>query len=192
MSPQNAEHVRGVRIVLPPLDQEAGQRRALDERLFVRFPGCFRVLSNVLSRLPPRSRLRRPIIARRIGRAYAAANRRDFELVLLGLDPANEYRPGSDLIAPDQSAVFFGHDGYLEMWRNWLGAFEDLRFDPEEILDFGDMFLVTARQSAHGAGSGVAVSKPVFQLFKTRRGMVLWQRDFGDRSEALEAAGLAE
>jgi len=132
------------------------------------------------------------MLGRRIGRAYAAANRRDFDLILTGLDTETEYRPGVDLIAPDQEAVFSGHDGYLRMWRNWLDAFEDLRFDPEELLDLGDTFLVTAQQSGHGSGSGVAVSQPVFQLFKIRRGLVIWQWDFSSRTDALEAAGLLE
>ena len=155
--------------------------------MFVRFPLVYRWLSEKLMQLPP-SRLRRSLVARRIGRAYAAANRRDFELILTGLDPETEYRPGADLIAPDQDRVFHGHEGYLQMWRNWLGAFEDLRFDPEELLDLGDLFLVTARQRAHGSRSGLAVSQPVFQLFKVERGLVVWQRDFSDRADALEAA----
>lgn len=192
MSQENVEIVRGTRIALSPISERAGQRRGLDERLFVRLPAVYRLLANMLFRLPPQSRLRRLMLARRIGRAYAAANRRDFDLILTGLDSETEYRPGPDLIAPDQDAIFSGHDGYLQMWRNWLDAFEDLRFDPEEILDFGDTFLVTAQQSAHGSSSGVAVSKPVFQLFKVQRGLVAWQHDFSDRSKALEAAGLRE
>jgi hypothetical protein len=36
------------------------------------------------------------------------------------------------------------------------------------------------------------VSEPVFQLFKLRRGLVVRQEDFLDRSKALEAAGLRE
>jgi ketosteroid isomerase-like protein len=192
MPEEKVEIVGGVRQRLSPLSESASQRRALDERLFVHLPALYHLLADRLMRLPPRSRLRRLMLARVIGRSYAAANRRDFDLILTGVDPENEYRPGADLIAPDQDAVFYGHDGYLRMWRNWLGAFEDLRFDPEEILDLGDKVLVSAQQSGHGSGSGVAVSKPVFQLFKFRRGLVVWQRDFGDRSDALEAAGLRE
>ena len=192
MSQENVDTVLGVRIVLSPPNERASQRRTLDDRLFVRLPALFRLLTDALLRLPPRSRLRQLMLARRMGRAYAAANRRDFEVVLAGWDPEAEYRPGAGVIAPDQDAVFYGNDGYRQMWRNWLGAFEDLRFDPEEILDLGDTFLVTARQRGHGSGSGVAVSKPVFQLFQVRRGLVVWQQDFGDRSEALEAAGLSE
>jgi ketosteroid isomerase-like protein len=97
-----------------------------------------------------------------------------------------------DLLPPDLETVFYGHDGYRQLWRYWLDAFEDIRWDPEEILDFGDKFLVTTQQRGRGSGSGVAVSEPVFQLFTVRRGLVVRQEDFLDRSKALEAVGLRE
>jgi len=192
MSQENVEMVRGARIAVPPLSERASQRRALDERLIVRFPALYRLLADALMRLPPRSRLRRLMIARGVRQGYAAANRRDFDRVLVGWDPGSEYRPSGDLMPPDFEAVFHGHDGYLKLWRRWLDAFEDLRFDPEGILYLGDKLLVTAQQRGHGSGSGVAVSQPVFQLFEFRRGLVVRQEDFLDRSEALEAAGLRE
>jgi ketosteroid isomerase-like protein len=191
MSRENVESVRGVRIALS-LSEKAGQRRSLDERLFVRFPALFRLLAGAFMRLPPRSRLRRSMVTRRVWQAYAAANRRDFDAVLVGWDRGSEYLPSGDLMPPDLEAVFHGHDGYLQLWRYWLDAFEDIRWDPEEMLDFGDRFLVTAQQRGHGSGSGVAVSEPVFQLFKLRQGLVVRQEDFLDRSKALEAAGLEE
>jgi hypothetical protein len=78
-----------------------------------------------------------------------------------------------------------------------LGGFDpEIEYRPssdlEEILDFGDTLLVTAQQRGHGSGSGVAVSKPIFQLFKLRRGLVVSPEDFLNQSEALEAAGLRE
>jgi ketosteroid isomerase-like protein len=97
-----------------------------------------------------------------------------------------------DLLPPDLEAVFYGHDGYLQLWRYWLDAFEDIRWDPEEVLDFGDKLLVTTQQRGHGSGSGVAVSEPVFQLFTLRGGFVIRQEDFLDCSEALQAAGLSD
>jgi ketosteroid isomerase-like protein len=132
------------------------------------------------------------MLTRALRRAYAAANRRDFDLVLASWDPRSEYHPSSDLRPPDMEAVFHGHEGYRQLWRYWLDAFEDIRFDPAEVLDLGDTLLVTARQSGHGSGSGVAVSEPVFQLFTLCRGLVVRQEDFLDRSKALEAAGLRE
>ena len=192
MSQENVEVVRGARIALPSHSKRASQRRSLDERLFVRFPALYRVFVGAFMRLPPRSRLRRLMAARRIWQAYAAANRRDFDSVLVGWDPGSEYRPSADLMAPDQETVFYGHDGYLQLWRYWFDAFEDVRWDPEEILDLGDKLLVTTQQRGQGSGSGVGVSKPVFQLFTLRRGLVVRQEDFADRDQALEVAGLSE
>jgi ketosteroid isomerase-like protein len=192
MSQENVDVVRGVRIALPTLGERARQRRSLDEHLRVRFPALSRALGDAFMRLSPRSRFRRSILARLVRRAYAAANRQDFDVVLVGWDAGSEYRPSRDLLPPDLEAVFHGHDGYRRLWRYWLDAFEDIRWEPEEILDFGDRFLVTTQQRGHGSGSGLAVSERVFQLFTLRRGMVIRQEDFLDRSNALEVAGLRE
>jgi ketosteroid isomerase-like protein len=192
MPHESIEIVRGARIALPRLSERATQRRSLDQRLYVRFPALYRLLADSVMRLPPRSRLRRLMLARSVGLAYAAANRRDFDMVLLGWDPGSEYHPSGDLLPPDLETVFYGHDGYLQLWRYWLDAFEDIRWDPEEILDFGDRLLVTAQQRGRGSGSGVAVSESVFQLFTVRRGLVVRQEDFLDRSKALEAAAPRE
>jgi len=190
MSQENA--VRGVRYAVSLPSERAGRRRTLDEHFFVRFPAIYRVLADALMRLPLRSRLRRLTLTRLGGRAGAAANRRDFDVLLYGFDPGIEYHPQADQIAPDQDAVYHGRSGYREMWRKWTEAFEDLRLEPEEVLDLGEWLLVTVQVRGHGSGSGVPVNLTNFQLFKFRRGLVVWQQDFGDRSEALEAAGLRE
>jgi hypothetical protein len=193
MSQENVEIGRGVLTNLPPLSESASQRRALDERLYIRFPALLRFVFGRLMRLPPRSRLRQSMLARGISRAYAAANRRDFELILTANDPRSyEYHPSVDFLPPDMDAVYYGHSGYRQFWRNWLDAFEDIRWDPEELLELGESALVTTKQSGHGSGSGVAVSEPVFQLFTFRRGLVIRQQDFASRSKALEAAGLGD
>ena len=192
MSQENVEVVRGTRIALPRLSERASQRRSLDQRLFVRFPALYRLLADGFMRLPLRSRFRRLMLAGFMARTYAAANRRDFDVVLLGWHPESEYRPSTELMPPDLEPVFQGHDGYLRLWRYWLDAFEDIRWDPEEMLDFGGQLLVTTNQRGRGSGSGVSVSEPVFQLFTLRRGLVVRQDDFLDRSKALEAVGLSE
>ena len=179
-------------IALRPLSERASQRRSLDQRLYLRLPGLYRLIASAFARLPARSRLRRLTLARAVRLAYAAANRRDFDVVLVGWDPESEYRPSDDLMPPDAESVFRGRDGYLRLWRYWLDAFDDIRWDPEEVVDLGDRFLVTTEQGGHGSGSGVAVREPVFQLFTLRRGMVIRQEDFLDRSKALAAAGLPE
>jgi ketosteroid isomerase-like protein len=190
MSEENV--VRGVRYPLSLPSGRVAQHRTLDERLLLRFPVLFRLFGGVWIRLPPRSRLRRLLLTRLVLRGYAAGNRRDFEVMCAGLDPEIEYRAPGDRLAPDLEAVLHGHDGYLQVWRYWLDAFEDIRFEPEELLDLGDRVLLTAQLKGRGSGSGVAVSQPAFQLIEFRRGLVIRQEDFSDRSKALEAAGLKE
>jgi hypothetical protein len=73
------------------------------------------------------------MLVRRVRQGYSAFNRRDFELLLIGIDPGVECRPGRPF--PDLGGVFHGHDGYLELWRHMLEGFEDFRLDPHELLD---------------------------------------------------------
>lgn len=192
MVQEHGNTMRGARITLRSPGGSTSERRALEECVAIGFPALAHALGRAFTRLPPGSRLRRLIVTRRIQQTYAAANRRDYDSVLAGWAPDSEYRPSRDLMPPDLDPVFHGHDGMHQLWRYWRDAFEDIRWHPEEILDFGDKILVTAQQTGHGSGSGVAVSQPVFQLFTLRAGLVLKQEDFLDRSEALEAARLGE
>src|SRR5436190_23216136 len=100
MPQENFGIVRGARITLPPLSERASGPRTMEQRLFARVPGFYRLLADAVSRLPPGSRLRRLMLARSVGLAYAAANRRDFDLVLMGWDPGSEYHPSGDLMPP--------------------------------------------------------------------------------------------
>ena len=190
MSEENV--VRGVRYRVSLPSETAANRRTLDERLYVRFPALYQLIADRVMRLPPESRLRRLILTRYIGRGLGAVNRRDFDVLLLGFDPGIEYRPAPDQRPPGMDAVRHGHDGYEEVWREMIDAFEDFHAEPEELLDLGDQLLATIQYRGHGTGSGVPVNIPTFQLFRLRRGLVFWQKDFSDRSEALEAAARRE
>jgi ketosteroid isomerase-like protein len=193
MSQQNVEIVRGARyrISLPP--ERVAARRTPDERLFVRFPALYRFLTAARGRLPVRSRLRRRWTARAAARAAAAANRRDFDVLLLGFDQRLEYHPMSDWMEVlDLDAVFHDHAGYREVWRLMTDAFEDFRLELEEVIDLGDHLLASVVYIGHGSRSGVPVRLPLFQLFRFRDGLVVWQRDFEDRASALEAVRLSE
>ena len=71
---ENDETVRGVPVAIPPLSEEEGAPDLWTRRLYVRFPRFYQPLAHMVSRLPPRSRIRRALIrTRRMARAYAAA-----------------------------------------------------------------------------------------------------------------------
>jgi ketosteroid isomerase-like protein len=189
---EKTDAVSGIRSLVPKLSDRARRQRAIDQRLSVRFPALYRVIVRAVMRLPPQSRIRRLTVARSIATVYAAFNRRDFAVVFVGHDPEIEYRPSPDLTPPDFDTVFHGREGFLRLWRYWLDAFDDIGWEPEEVLDLGDRLLVTTQQRGRGSGSGVAVTEPVFQLFTIREGLVVRQEDFLDRSEALRAARLSD
>jgi hypothetical protein len=89
-----------------------GRARTLDEHLFVRFPVFYRLTAAVLMRLLPRSRLRRSMVARRVRRAYAEANRWDFDVVLVGRDAQSEYHPSETCYLLTWRRFFHGHGRY--------------------------------------------------------------------------------
>jgi SnoaL-like protein len=193
MSQETLEHGDGIQLTGV---SRTRQHRTLDERIFVRFPSLARLLLAGWARLPQRSRLRRAMLVRYMQGGYAAANRRDFDLLLLGLDPAIDYRvvsagPGGEL-APDLVGHHHGHAGYLDAWRVMLDGIEDLTLEPEELLDLGNRVISMTRMSGHGLGSGVPIDQLFFQVFSLRRGLVVKQEDFGERAQALEAVGLRE
>jgi ketosteroid isomerase-like protein len=192
MSQENVEVVRGVRYRMSLPSGRASQGRTLDERFFARFPAAYRLLADRLMRLPPRSRLRRLMLTRIAERAGAAVNRRDFDVLFLALDPGIEYHPAGDQRPPGMDEVSHGHAGYREVWQQMIDSFEDFHAEPEEVLDLGDQLLATTQYRGHGSGSGVPVNVPLFQLMRLRQGLVIWQKDFSDRSEALEAAARRE
>jgi uncharacterized protein len=186
MSQENVEVAQGVRI--PLAGRAPSEHRTVDERILVRFPALARRLSAGWARLPRHSRLRRAILARRIRRAYAAVNRRDFDLVHAGFDPDVEFYAVQT--GPEGGATFHGHDGVREATGLILEVFGDIRLDPEELLDLGDRFLITVKLSGHGTESGASINQQLFSLLTLRQGLVVRQHEFLDRAEALEAAGL--
>ena len=186
--------VRGVRYPVSLPGERAGQRRTLDEQLFVRIPALYRGFAERAMRLPLRSSLRRLMLSRIGGRGAAAANRRDFDVLLYGLDPAIEMEGPESQVGgyypPDLPVVHRGRDGYRHMWEALMEVWPDLTLEPQELIDFGDQLLAATRLRAHGRHSGIALDQVVFQLFTLNRGLVIRQKDFVEREQALEAAGL--
>lgn len=193
MSQEKAGVLRGARAPLR-VDPRTEQRRTLDDRIFLRLPALYRLLTRFSMWLPPRFPLRRLMLRREGERGFAAANRRDFERIHLTQDPAIEMRIRfrGGLYPPDMPRVHHGHAGYRQLWERALEAFPDLRLEPEELIDFGDRLLVTIHQRGHGTGSGVPIDERVFQLFTLREGLVIRQDDFNEWSDALEAVRVGE
>jgi ketosteroid isomerase-like protein len=73
-------------------------------------------------------------------------------------------------------------------WRSWT----HLTMEAEAIVAAGDSVLVDVRQRGAGRASGVPTEAGYFTLWSFRGRKVIRIESFGERSEALEAAGLSE
>ncbi len=162
MSEENVEIMRGVRT--PVAVPTKTRRRTLDEQIFVRFQALVPVFAFAWSRLPPRSRLRRAFLSRTMRQGCEAANRRDFDLFLLTLDPEIEFQfdgsVGSGYAFPDMLGVHRGREAYRRVWESGDEAWDDFRLEYEEVIDFGDRLLVAGRLTGHGSSSGVPSINP--------------------------------
>jgi ketosteroid isomerase-like protein len=193
MSQENIEVVRGVRT--PITASTEARPRTLDERVLVRFPALARPLGFVWSRLPPRSRLRRAMNARLMRQAQEAAVRRDFELLFSALTLRLSLRwpriPPSALWHLTRWGCI-GVARAIAACQLVTEVWEDLRFEPDEVVDFGDKLLTAGRITGHARHTKIALDAPLFQLVTVRGGVVVRQRDYMDREKALQAAGLRD
>jgi ketosteroid isomerase-like protein len=189
MSEENV--VRGVRYPVSLPSERAAQRRTLDERLFVHFPAASRVLTKRLMRLPPRSRLRRRLLTRNAGRAAAAANRRDFEVLFLAIDPDIDYRAAQGAL--DDRGPIRGKEALRAQVQDWFDTFDDFRQEPVELVDAGeDKIISVIRVTGRAKLSGVETDLTYAALYTFRDGKIAVGREYFTRAEALEAAGLSE
>jgi ketosteroid isomerase-like protein len=187
MSQENVEIALAVTTPVTVLDKT--RRRTLDERFLVRFPALVGPLARVWSRLPPRSRLRRTWTSRIVSGACEAANRRDYDVLLLFLDPQIELDRSKSPLGDLFTTVHRGKDAYRGVWDTLGEAIENLRLEHEEVIDFGSRLLAAGRTTGRGSSSGVPVDEPIFQVLMLRRGLVIRQEDFSDRKKASKPPG---
>ena len=112
----------------------------------------------------------------------------DNETALSYYDPEVEF----DATARPEGQVYRGHEGVAEAMRVWVGAWEDWKFEVQEIIDAGDRVLLIARESGRGKGSGIEIDQPNFIVFTLRDGRIVRWQGFVHRGPALEAAGFSE
>jgi ketosteroid isomerase-like protein len=96
--------------------------------------------------------------------------------------------------SPELPGEFVG-TGYANLARGrrtLRGLFEEWSIETEKFFDLGERVLVLIIFRAKGKGSGVPVEGPLAYLVTLRDGRIIEWCLFGDRSKALEAAGLSE
>jgi ketosteroid isomerase-like protein len=185
MSSENVEVVR------QPVAVRAESRRRLTERLAMRFPRITAFLARRGRRLSPHSRLRQAVLRQVFRQGIESLNRGDFEAVFSFWDRECEFLPVGG--APLGLEGTRGPDERIRFQQRWIDEWGEFRFEPEEIIDFGDDRLMwVGRTTGSGLSSGAAVESQCAVLLTLSAGRVIREEVYFDRAQALEAAGLAE
>ena len=122
--------------------------------------------------------------------ATEAFNRRDIGGLLALLDPEIQFEPQQAAL----QGTYFGHQGVGE----WLRDLAE-HYDPEsghihltDVRDLGDSILAIGTLRFTGKASGIQTEVRVAVVARFRNGRMSYFKDYGDKAEALEAAGLSE
>jgi ketosteroid isomerase-like protein len=170
------------------------ERRPLDDRLAVRFPGLFRRLAAWLTpltlRLPRHWWLRRLLIEWAYWRSTNAFRRGDLELLRVVWHPDCIWDQ-SHFEGWPHARVYRGHEGLAAFVAEWGDAWGEGGGWPDafSVEEFeGGVFLADGRLRGVGRGSGAAVELDVCNVAELRDGLFWRVENFTDRAQAVEAA----
>jgi len=92
----------------------------------------------------------------------------------------------------DISGVYRGTDAVRQLWREWLAAWETLRFD-YEVIDAGDRVVQLLDLRVRGRSTGIEMPfGKMAWVYTFRDGLIVHQKLYMGQSEALKAVGLEE
>ena len=108
-----------------------------------------------------------------------------------GWDPEIEL-DASEAPVLDIAGVYRGRDAVQRFWREWLAAWETMRFD-YELVDAGERVVLLFAPQMRGRSTQMDTSfGKVAWVFTYRGGLVIHQKFYMGQSEALKAVGLEE
>jgi hypothetical protein len=157
----------------------------------LRFPWLYRTLVRWgLRTSSPRQRLRQSFLREQVRSGWAAAARRDFELMSVRYAPNIVYESTPQLVVLGMPARVEGINGWLRALSDFNDAWARSRFELSFILDCGKQLVTLGCFAGHGAASGIDAQTDFAQVLELDDGLVVRERDFNDWSDALRAAGI--
>jgi ketosteroid isomerase-like protein len=170
--------------------------RTLEQRIAMRFPWFADLWLRLMARLSPASRLRQALMLRGAQGVLEALNRGDLEVVLLAYHPDVEFQQPASF--GDHGELGFpssyrGYEGFHRFQRDWLGDWAEFRYEPGELIDLGDRFVVLMEMTARGEASGASITQSLAAVATfDEHGKIIREQRFFGHADALEAAGLRE
>lgn len=93
--------------------------------------------------------------------------------------------------ALDPKAVYRGHEGVRDAWRDALSVWGEVDFEVEELIDAGGHVLAVIHERQVGRASGAPVESTHVAVWSLAGGKVVRLQVFDDRHAAERAAGLS-
>ncbi len=121
-------------------------------------------------------------------KAVDAMNRADIPGALGCMDAEVRFEHRLDALQGDYSGV----EGVRGFFNDFAEHFDAWQIDCPDVRDLGNRVLALGSVHATGSGSGAETVLPFTVVARFRDGRIAHYTDFGDRAEALEAAGLRE
>ena len=94
--------------------------------------------------------------------------------------------------APDDVGPMHGLDAVRAYAQDWFDHFDDLRLEPEELIEAGEHVIAVQRLSGRAKASGVETELRYSVAYTIRGGRIVHGREYLTRAEALEAVGVRE
>ena len=123
-----------------------------------------------------------------IRRLYQAMNARESDAAARLTHPSLEWIPDKRVGEPPVR----GREAVIRFFINRAEMFEDIGMETERLWETGDQVLAFIRVSGQGTASGAGFEIRIAHLWTLADGLVIRGEGYGDRAEALEAAGLSD
>jgi uncharacterized protein len=128
-----------------------------------------------------------------VRRVYDAVARRESATVLSLYHPDIEWDfSRSPVEGLTGTTHYYGHEGLWRWWRDWGEAWTSYEDACEELIDAGEHVISVVNSQGQGRASGATVKYRQYGVWTIRDEQVVRVAWFGERDEALEAAGLQE
>ena len=121
-----------------------------------------------------------------IRRAHQALNSGDVEGLVAVCDPSFRLDMSDRVLNP---AVYEGHEGIRQFVAEVHEAWETFTWEPEELVESGNLVLALIRSTGRGRGSGVELDRHAAMLWTVPAERAVSLRFFRDQAAARRAAG---
>jgi uncharacterized protein len=121
-----------------------------------------------------------------VKRGYEALATGGFEDWLPLFDPGFEMSTPAELAS--EPGTYRGHEGIRRWWEEFYEAMDEVRLEPHEFHEVGELVVVTFTIHARGRSTGLETEQSAAQVWHMRDGKAIRLELFGELEEALRAA----